>query len=160
MLIRLCCLLLIGLLAAPAHAGELHLIVSGTAQHAGDNDFNEENWGLGFEYDLEMRNNWIPFYTGASFLDSNDNVSHYLGGGAKRRFLLGRDPDGLHLDAGVVGFLMVRKGYKSGDPFPGALPFISFGNKYLALNVTYVPQVDPKMVEFFYFQGMFRLLEF
>lgn len=160
MLFRFCFLFIVLSLFNPVFAEEFHLILSGTAKHAGNNNFNEENWGLGFEYDFDKRNNWIPFFTGASFLDSNDNISRYLGGGTKRRFQLSGDPYGLHVDVGAVGFLMTRRGFKNNKPFPGVLPFISVGNHWLAVNVTYVPQVDPKMVEFLYFQGMVKLWEF
>ena len=54
-------------------------------------------------------NNWIPLITGASFKDSLENTSNYLGGGTKRRFLLGADPDGMHIDAGVIAFVITRQ---------------------------------------------------
>ena len=68
-------------------ADELQLVVSGRSIHFGsDTSFNETNRGFGFEYDFEQRNNWIPLITGASFKDSLENTSNYLGGGTKRRF--------------------------------------------------------------------------
>lgn len=144
-----------------ANAGEVHLILSGTAIHADNSlNLNEENWGLGFEYDFDMRNQWIPFVTAVSFSDSNRNNSNYFGGGSKRRFLLGQNPDGLHLDLGVVGFMMKRRGFNNDAYFPGVLPFASVGNKWLAINMTYVPKIDPKMVEFIYFQAMVKVWEF
>jgi len=79
---------------------------------------------------------------------------------AKRRFLLGDDPEGLHVDAGVIGFVMTRQDYKNNDPFLGALPFISVGNSRFAVNITYVPEIVPKMVAFVYFQATFRIAEF
>ena len=141
-------------------AEELHLIVSGKAIHFDDKEYNESNWGLGFEYDLDQRGNWIPFATGASFKDSNKQTSNYLGGGAKRRYKLTNGDNAIHVDAGLVGFLMTRKDHNDGDPFLGALPFVSLGNDYVSLNATYVPRVTPKSVPFVYFQLMFRLAEF
>lgn len=141
-------------------AGELHLIVSGKVIHFSSRSYNENNWGLGFEYDFEKRNNWLPLITAVSFKDSNDQTSNYLAGGAKRRFLLSNDSKGLHIDAGIVGFLMTRHDYKNNQPFPGVLPFASIGNHWAAVNITYVPKIRPKMVAFVYFQLMFKLAEF
>ncbi len=62
------CLLFLWFSCAAVNADELHLIVSGKSIHFGtDTSFNEQNWGLGFEYDFEQENNWIPLITGASF---------------------------------------------------------------------------------------------
>lgn len=141
-------------------AEELHLILNGKALHLGGGNYNESNWGLGFEYDFEARGNWIPFANGSFFKDSNKQTSTYLGGGLKRRFLLEDNADGWHIDAGVIGFLMTRKDYKNNDPFPGALPFVSIGKSWYALNVTYIPKVSPKHKEIIFLQLMFRLAEF
>ena len=144
-----------------AKADDLQLVVSGKSIHFGtDTSFNESNWGLGFEYDFEQRNNWIPLITGASFKDSLDNTSNYLGGGSKRRFLLGDDPEGMHVDAGVIAFLMTRHDYKNNDPFLGILPFLSIGNNRFAINLTYVPEIVPKMIAFLYFQATKKIAVF
>jgi len=66
----------------------------------------------------------------------------------------------MHLDAGIIGFVMTRRDYKINDPFLGAVPFISLGNSLIALNITYVPKIVPKMVAFVYFQATFKLAEF
>ncbi len=79
---------------------------------------------------------------------------------ASAGFLLGDDPEGLHVDAGVIGFVMTRQDYKNNDPFLGALPFISVGNSRVAVNIIYVPEIVPKMVAFVYFQATFKLAEF
>ena len=141
-------------------ADDLHLIVSGTALHIGSNDLNEKNYGLGFEYDFEERNNWIRFITGASFKDSNDQTSKYLGTGSKRRFRFGSDPDEFHFDAGAFAFVMTRKDVNDNEPFIAALPFVSLGNEWLAVNLTYAPKISPKMYAFWYFQASFRIMEF
>jgi len=135
--------------------------VSGKAFHLNtDSSFNEENWGVGFEYEFEERNKWIPLVTGLTFIDSMDRTSNYLGGGSKRRFLLGDDSDGMHIDAGAFAFVMTRQDYKNNAPFLGALPFISMGNSRFAVNVTYVPEIAPKMVAFVYFQVTIKVAEF
>ena len=58
----------------------------------------------------------------------------------------------MHLDAGVVAFVMTRKSYMDGRPFPGVLPVVALGTDRVALNITYIPKVDPKMVPIFFFQ--------
>jgi hypothetical protein len=144
-----------------ANADELHIIVSGKAIHFDSEvSYNEKNWGLGFEYDFEPRNKWIPLVTGLSFSDSFERTSKYLGAGAKRRFQLTDDPDGMHLDAGVFGFVMTRQDYKNNKPFIGVLPFISIGNNRFSVNATYVPNIAPKMVAFVYFQATIKIAEF
>ncbi|MCP4430762.1 MAG: hypothetical protein GY806_07275 [Gammaproteobacteria bacterium] len=136
-------------------AEDLHLIVSGTALHIGSNNLNEKNYGLGFEYDFEERNDWIRFLTGVSFKDSNDQTSKYFGIGTKRRFRLGSDS--LHIDTGALAFIMTRKDSRNNMPFLAALPFASIGNDWMTVNFTYVPKVSPKMYAFWYFQAAFRI---
>ncbi|MFV2060679.1 MAG: hypothetical protein ACC653_08325 [Gammaproteobacteria bacterium] len=148
------------IITGSATADELHLIVSGKAIHFSNAKYNEKNTGLGFEYDFEERNNWIPLITGASFKDSNNQTSNYLGGGTKRRFRFSNDPKGFHIDAGIFAFLMTRYDYKNNDPFIAALPFASLGFEWFSINVTYVPKMKPKMVAFVYFQATVKLLEF
>lgn len=152
-------LLLLGTSGA-TWADEFHLILNGKAIHMGDGNYNEKNWGLGFEYDFTPRKNWITFFSGSSFKDSNSQISRYLGGGMKRRYQLESDPEGWHLDAGLIGFLMTRKDYKNNDPFVGALPFLSIGKSWYSMNITYIPAVSPKHVALFYFQVALRLAEF
>ena len=147
-------------LVSPAGADELHLVLSGTAIHIGTDSLNENNKGVGFEYDFDIDENWIPFITGATFKDSNDQTSKYLGAGKKYRFLMSPDPDGLHIDVGILGFVMTRYDYKDNQPFLAALPFISIGNDWIAANITYAPKVDPKMYAFWYVQATFRIFEF
>jgi len=141
-------------------ADELHLIVSGKAIHYGDGNYNEDNKGFGFEYNFEERNNWIPLITGVSFLDSTNQTSNYLGGGTKRRFHLTNDPKGFHFDAGILAFVMTRQDYKNNEPFVAALPFASVGFEWIAINITYVPKIQPKMVAFMYFQATIKVIEF
>jgi hypothetical protein len=144
--------LMAGLTAGAAAADELSLLVNGKAIHintpAGKN-FNEKNWGLGLQYDWDLADSkWRPFATVSGFNDSNHNPSYYAGGGALRRFQF----DGMHVDLGAIGFLMTRKDFKNDRPFPGVLPVLSVGTKNVALNVTYVPKVEPKAVPLWFFQ--------
>ena len=142
------------------NADELSIVLNGKAIHNGSGNYNENNWGVGFEYDFKPEKKWIPFVAGSSFKDSNDQTSNYLGGGYKYRIPLENDKDGWRVDLAVIGFLMTRKDYKNNDPFFGALPFIAIGTSRVMLNATYIPQVTPKTVSLFYFQLKFKLAEF
>lgn len=154
-------LLLIFCSSFNVYGGELHGIINGKAYHFDrSQDWNENNYGLGFEYDFDQHGDWIPLITGSSFKDSFNQTSIYLGGGVKRRFLLSKDPTGFHFDIGAVGFLMTRKDHNDNKPFPGLLPFVSVGNEYVAINMTFVPKVSPKFANLLYFQFMFKIVEF
>lgn len=148
------------LTTTPAAADELSLLINGKAIHLGDSpsqNLNEKNWGLGLQYDWERANDkWRPFATVSEFRDSNNNTSYYAGGGALYRFQF----DSAHVDVGGIGFLMTRKNYKNGDPFIGILPALSIGTKNVALNITYVPKVEPKAVPLWFFQLKITLSEF
>ena len=144
------------LITAPVQANQWSLLVNGKAVHLekpAGTDYNEANWGAGIQYDFHMTDSkWIPFVTASGFKDSNKNPSYYAGGGSLRRFTFGEANDSLHLDAGVVAFFMIRKDYHDGKPFPGILPVVAFGTNRVALNMTYIPKVDPKMVPILFFQ--------
>lgn len=148
------------LTATPAAADELSLLINGKAIHLGDSpsqNLNEKNWGLGLQYDWERANDkWRPFATVSEFRDSNKNTSYYAGGGALYRFQY----DSVHVDVGGIAFLMTRKDYKNGDPFIGVLPALSVGTKNVALNITYVPKVEPKAVPLWFFQLKVTLSNF
>lgn len=140
-------------------ADAVHLVVNGKSVHADKRNYNEENWGLGFEYDFAEDKKWINFVNGGFFKDSLSNTSKYLGGGSKRRFLLGSDKDGWHIDAGLTAFLMTRKDHKNNQPFFGALPFVSIGTSAFAINATWIPAVSPKHESLWFFQAAFKLSE-
>jgi hypothetical protein len=158
---QLLALIFLSLLAAPAWAGELHVVLNGKAIHLDKGDYNENNWGLGFEYDYNPEAKWITFINGSFFQDSNDNTSTYFGPGMKRRYQIGSAMGAdWHFDYGVIAFLMTRKDYKNNNPFPGVLPFISLGTRNVSLNATYIPRVSPKHKQLLFFQVMVRIAEF
>jgi Antimicrobial peptide resistance and lipid A acylation protein PagP len=143
-----------GLFAAGAQADELSLLINGKAIHINTPNgqhLNESNWGMGFQYDWAPmdQGGLVPFAMASGFSDSNKNPSYYVGGGVLRRF---ESYNGLRFDIGVIGFAMTRKNYKNDKPFLGALPAFSVGTKRFAVNMTYIPKVDPKMVALFFFQ--------
>ena len=148
--------LLLAFGAVPASADQWSLLLNGKAIHLEKRagvDYNEENWGAGGQYDFSITDSkWRPFLTASGFKDSNKNPSYYAGGGAMRRFAFGAGKDSLHLDVGMVAFAMTRKGYQHGNPFLGVLPVLSFGTDRVALNLTYIPRVDPKLIPLLFFQ--------
>ena len=139
-----------------ANAGNLSLLLNGKALHINppnDIEYNERNWGAGLQYDFKSYGDtWIPFVTASGFLDSFENPSYYTGAGLVRRFHFGQEIDSLHFDTGIIGFFMTRKDYRNGNPFFGMLPALSFGNRRFAVNMTYIPKVQPKMVALWFFQ--------
>lgn len=138
------------------HAGQLHLLLNGKAKHVNppaNSNYNEDNWGGGFQYEYGHRTSlWVPFVTASGFIDSLERPSYYAGGGVLRRYLLSRKLDDLHVDLGVVGFVMTRHDYYDGRPFLGALPVMSFGTKMMALNITYIPAVDKRIAQLWFMQ--------
>ena len=145
-----------GLAPAPALGGDLSLLINGKAVHLdvpAGHRYNEENWGVGLQYDFETtEKKWIPFVNASEFLDSNKNVSYYAGGGIVRRFAPIPGTSESYVDLGLVAFAMHRKDFHGGDLFPGILPVVSIGSGRAAVNITYIPKVDPKMVALIFFQ--------
>lgn len=148
------------MLHLPAKANDLQVIISGKAIHRGGNNHNENNYGLGLQYDFTHHRRWIPTINLASFKDSNDNTSRYIGAGVKRRFKLNSGQQRLNFDLGAAALVMKRPGYNDDNPFLGALPFISLGNDWGGINATYVPSLEDEMASFWYFQFAFKLFEF
>jgi hypothetical protein len=134
----------------------MHVIVNGKAIHFNEKPgihYNENNWGGGFQYDMADKNaEVVPFITGSGFIDSNRNPSYYAGGGAMRRYYFNVGGTRLHADLGGVAFLMTRKGFRDGHLFLGVLPAFSVGGDKVAVNMTFIPQVDPKAVPLLFFQ--------
>ena len=142
--------------ATPVSADQWSLLINGKAIHLEKpvgTIYNEQNWGAGVQYDFILTDSkWRSFLTASGFKDSHKNLSYYAGGGTMRRFAFGTDKNSLHFDAGVVAFAMTRKDYKNGNPFPGVLPVISLGTDRVALNITYIPKVDPKLIPLLFLQ--------
>ena len=158
---RLLIILMLGLgIQLTVVADELHVVVNGKAIHLDDGNYNEENWGMGVNYDWTPKNNWIKFAHASFFKDSSYNTSKYIGGGMKRRWSLDDEQDGWRVDLGAIAFLMTRKDYKDNDLFPGILPFAALSNGPVTLNMTYIPSVSPKHKELLYFQLMVRIATF
>jgi hypothetical protein len=148
------------LASIPASADDLQVIISGKAIHMGPNDLNENNYGLGLQYDFSANRNWIPLVNLASLKDSNDNTSRYIGAGIKRRFKLSSDSQKLNFDLGLLALAMKRPDYNDEKPFFGAVPFVSFSNDWGGVNATYVPAIDADTLAFWYLQFSIKLMQF
>ena len=130
-----------------AFAGEFSTVVNGKSFHIGSkHDWNEKNFGLGFEYALDTDSKWKPILMANAFRDSHDNMSYMAGGGLHRTVFSSDELGGLYVDLGVNAFLMTRKGVNDGKPFPGALPSMTVGNRYVGVNLTYLPRMAIKEI--------------
>ena len=138
------------------------VVLNGRSVHVNaDREWNEDNWGLGVEHEFNSSSRWVKVALANGFKDSTGEPSYMAGGGLKWRFRM--LSDNLYFDVGVVGFLMTREGVNHNQPFPGALPAVTFGSKRVAVNVTYMPDKivdrvtkanvsDPNMAGVFFVQ--------
>lgn len=161
------CLVMVGIaLPAIARAGELSLLINGTALHDGQPrngaQLNERNWGAGLQYMMaKVSGGWFPVLTAAQFLDSNGNSSSYAGGGVMRRYqAFGGAARDLNFDAGFIAFMMTRKGFNNDNPFPGIIPAFSLGGEKVSVNMSYIPRVDPTSVPLLFLQLRITLVDF
>lgn len=151
-------LISLALLGSQVHADTLGIIINGKAIHLDDNEWNEDNWGTGVQYEFSAHGHWTPFLSISGFIDSNRNNSYYAGGGYKYRIdsLSARD-DSFRVELGGNAFLMTRKNYLENKPFFGALPVLTIGSRNLDLNITYVPPIAPKLIPLFFMQAVYKI---
>lgn len=139
-----------------ARANGFSMLLNGVSIHKSqpeEGKFNERNWGIGLQYDYApYKKQWLPYTTISAYKDSYRRNSFYTGGGILRRFSLTKLHKGLHFDAGFVGFIMIRKDYNNRKPFLGLLPAFSLGTDKIAVNISYVPKVEPKLSPLWFFQ--------
>jgi len=135
--------ILISCVCSPAvHAGELNAVFNGKSIHLGSGeDWNEGNYGLGVEYHFDSNSRWKTLVMANGFRDSEKNMSYMAGAGLHRNLFATDRLDGFYVDAGINVFLMTRKDVNDNRPFPGALPSLTVGNRYVGMNVTYLPRV-------------------
>ena len=141
-------LLLPTLPGATAFAGDLRLVINGRSHHFNSTyDWNENNYGLGLEYQFETTSPWKKIVMANGFRDSTDRMSYMGGAGLHKRLLETHRFSGFYIDAGINVFIMTREDVNENQPFPGVLPSVSFGNRYVGFNLTYLPlQAVQKMV--------------
>ncbi len=126
--------------APTAMANDWNVVFNGRAVHLNaSEEWNEENWGLGFEREFDVNPRWVPLVVGNGFIDSAKEMSYMAGGGIKRRFSLKNIGSDMYVDLGMVGFVMTRTDYNNNQPFPGILPTLTVGSSRMAVNVTYMP---------------------
>jgi antimicrobial peptide resistance and lipid A acylation protein PagP len=118
--------------------GDWGIVINGRSIHLNaEKNWNEDNWGLGFEKEFNSSSRWVATAVANAFKDSMDNPSYMAGASIKRRF---RTPSNhIYFDAGLVGFMMTRHNVRHDAPFPGLLPTMTFGTRHFAVNVTYMP---------------------
>jgi len=137
-----------------ATAGELSAVINGKSFHIGaSQDWNEANYGLGLEYTFKRDSRWKPQIMANGFRDSNEDLSYMVGGGLHRNLYATSRLHDFYVDAGINAFIMTRKDVNDNQPFPGALPSFTVGNRYVGINLTYLPKIfvekmyDGRMVD-------------
>lgn len=138
---RLCiATLLIAFSAAPAVAGDWNAIINGRSVHVNaSEEWNENNAGVGLEYQFDVASRWKKQVMINGFRDSNNEMSYMAGAGLQRTLFATDSLNGFYIDAGINAFLMTRQDVNDNRPFPGVLPSISIGNRRVGLNLTYLP---------------------
>ena len=131
---------LLSLLAPIAIAGELSAVLNGRSIHIGaSEDWNEDNLGLGVEYQFASESRWKTIVMANGFRDSNRRMSYMAGAGLHRTLFDTHRLGDFHLDVGINAFFMTREDINGNRPFPGVLPSLTIGNRYAGINLTYVP---------------------
>ena len=130
------------LLASPqSSAGTTSLVINGRSHHLGASyDWNEDNRGIGIEYQLEQTGAWRRVAMANGFRDSSDSMSYMAGFGLHRRLYETERLAGFHVYAGLNAFVMTREDVNDNRPFPGVLPSLSVGNRKIGINLTYLPK--------------------
>lgn len=128
------------MLAPIAVAGELSAVLNGRSIHIGAaEEWNENNVGLGVEYQFESESRWKKILMANGFRDSNDGMSYMAGAGLHRTLLDTHRLGNFYVDFGVSAFLMTREDVNDNRPFPGVLLSLTIGNRYGGINLTYLP---------------------
>ena len=123
-----------------ALAGDLSAVINGKSFHVNaTEEWNENNLGLGLEYQLAGDSRWKKQLMVNGFLDSSEEMSYMAGAGLHRTLFATHRLGGFYVDAGLNAFFMTRKDVNDNRPFPGALPSLSFGNRHVGVNLTYLP---------------------
>ena len=133
--------LLLSLASAPALAGKTSAVVNGRSYHFDSSyDWNENNTGLGIEYQFKQKSAWRKVVMANGFRDSTNNMSYMAGAGLQRRIFETDKLAGFYVYAGLNAFLMTRDDVNNSKPFPGILPSLSIGNDKVGFNLTYLPR--------------------
>lgn len=136
------------LAATPAFCGEFSAVINGRSFHLDANeDWNETNVGLGVEYQFASESRWKTIVMANGFRDSSDKATFMAGAGLHRNLFASDRLHGFYVDAGINAFVMTREDVDDSRPFPGALPSLTVGTRFVGFNITYLPR---KAVEKFH----------
>lgn len=102
-------------------------------------EWNEDNAGLGLEYQFAGDSRWKKKVMVNGFRDSNADMSYMAGAGLHRTLFASERLNGFYVDAGINAFVMTRRDVNDNRPFPGAVPSLTIGNRHMGLNLTYLP---------------------
>ena len=128
-------------LPLPTLAGNINAVLNGKSYHINSSyDWNENNTGLGIEYEFEQKSAWKKIAMANGFRDSADGMSYMAGAGLQRRIFETHKLDRFYIYAGLSAFVMTREDVNNGDPFPGILPSVSVGTSKVGFNLTYMPR--------------------
>lgn len=131
------------LVAAPASfawAGNVNAVLNGRSIHIDSTEeWNENNVGLGLEYEFRSNSRWKKQVMVNGFRDSNEDMSYMAGAGLHRNLFASDALNGFYVDAGINAFVMTRQDVNDNRPFPGAVPSLTFGNRNFGMNLTYLP---------------------
>ena len=126
--------------ASSALAGNFSAVLNGRSIHVdATENWNEDNVGLGLEYQFATESRWKKQLMVNGFRDSTDNMSYMAGAGLHHTLFATDRLDGFYVDAGINAFVMTRRDVNDNRPFPGAVPSLSVGNRYMGFNLTYLP---------------------
>ena len=124
-----------------ATAGGINAVLNGKSYHLDSSyDWNENNTGLGVEYQFKQKSAWRKVLMANGFRDSTDNMSYMAGAGLQGRIYETHKLGGFYVYAGLSAFVMTRDDVNDNKPFPGILPSISIGNDKVGFNLTYMPK--------------------
>ena len=128
-------------LPPPSLAGSINVVLNGKSYHINSSyDWNENNTGLGIEYEFEQKSAWRKILMANGFRDSTDGMSYMAGAGLHRRLFETDRLNEFYVYAGLNAFVMTRDDANDGKPFPGVLPSLSIGNRNIGFNLTYLPR--------------------
>ena len=132
---------LVALTSVNAQAGGINAVLNGKSYHIDSSyDWNENNTGLGVEYQFKQQSAWRKLIMANGFRDSTDNMSYMAGVGLQRRIYETHKLGGFYFYAGLSAFVMTRDDVNNSEPFPGILPSLSVGNDRVGFNLTYLPK--------------------
>ncbi len=132
---------IIMLTSVSAQAGGINAVLNGKSYHFDSTyDWNENNTGLGVEYQFAQKSAWRKIVMANGFRDSTNNMSYMAGAGLQRRLYETHKLGGFYVYAGLNAFVMTRDDVNNSKPFPGILPSISVGNDKVGFNLTYMPK--------------------